>query len=161
LKAFKILIIKYNNITLHLVGKDYRDNYLKDLNSFIHRNQLGEKVFYYGEQQDVTSFLLTMDIGILSSSSEGLPVALLEYGRARLPVVCTRVGECAELVGKAGKVVSPEDPVSLAEAIRLYLEDETKRKRDASEFHQKIKQKFSEEAIMPEVLSFYQSLNIQ
>ena len=38
-------------------------------------------------------------MGVLSSASEGLPLALLEYGRAGLPVVCTDVGNVSEVVG--------------------------------------------------------------
>ena len=37
-------------------------------------------------------------IGVLASKFEGLPVALLEYGLAKLPVVITDVGECNKVV---------------------------------------------------------------
>jgi glycosyltransferase involved in cell wall biosynthesis len=37
-------------------------------------------------------------IGILTSASEGLPLALLEYGMAKIPVVVTNVGEMPAIV---------------------------------------------------------------
>ena len=59
-------------------------------------------------------FLHGADCGVLSSVSEGLPVSLLEYGMAGLPVIVTDVGQCAEVVGNGrfGRVVPPGKPNS-------------------------------------------------
>jgi glycosyltransferase involved in cell wall biosynthesis len=48
--------------------------------------------FVYGSQQDVENILNQATIAVLSSQSEGLPVALLEYGLYK-PVVVTAVGD--------------------------------------------------------------------
>ena len=53
-------------------------------------------------------------IGVLSSVSEGFPLALVEYGLAGLPVVSTDVGQCSEMLdnGKAGMLVAAGNPGS-------------------------------------------------
>ena len=48
-----------------------------------------------GSVVDTSSLLASADIGVLSSIFEGLPLSLLEYGLAGLPVVVTDVGQSA------------------------------------------------------------------
>src|SRR5690606_11617093 len=105
-------------------------------------------VFLYGEQENIEGLIQQATIGVLSSSSEGLPVSLLEYGRAGIPSVCTQVGEIPNVVGSYGQVVVPENPEALAEGIIVYIENEIKRKEDASEFKKKVLQEFSEKVVI-------------
>ncbi len=119
-----------------------------------------EKVHFYGEQDEVESLLKQADIGVLSSSSEGLPVALLEYGLAGLPVVCTRVGECEAVIGTAGLVVPPKDDEALFVALNNYVENEFERKKDSVAFRHRILEEYSEEAVMEQLLDFYQEFKI-
>ena len=84
--------------TLHLIGKDFNDEYSNTLKVLIKEHQLEENVFIYGQLSNPESVLEQCDIGVLASSSEGLPMALLEYGRAKLAVVVTDVGYCSEVV---------------------------------------------------------------
>jgi glycosyltransferase involved in cell wall biosynthesis len=89
---------------------------IKDLN-------LDDFVFILGPVKDVSEILSQTDIGVLSSISEGLPVSLLEYGLAELPVVCTDVGQCKEVLGngKFGWIVPSNSPKALAEALKQAL----------------------------------------
>ena len=158
LKAFKNLLLKNNQLSLHLVGKDIKDSYSAELNDFIMHNQLNETVFIYGAQSDIAAFLDQADLGVLSSTSEGLPVALLEYGLAGLPVVCTRVGECAEVIGSFGILVPARDPEALAVGIEQYMNDSERRKKDAEAFQKKVLKEYSEEVVIPEVLEFFKEI---
>lgn len=153
LQAIKLLPDEVN-CSLHLVGKDEENNYSAEVKKYIKENFLKNSVFLYGEQEKVMSLLKQADLGVLSSSSEGLPLALLEYGHAGLPVVCTRVGQCAEVVEDKGKVVPPENSEKLAEAMLYYLENETQRIKDSAGFQEKVVREFSEEAVVPEVIFF-------
>ncbi|GHA50313.1 glycosyl transferase [Salinimicrobium marinum] len=156
LRAFKLISDK--DLNLHLIGKDFEDSYSEEIRRFLRENKMENKVFLYGAQENVEDFLIKADIGVLSSSSEGLPVALLEYARAGLPVVCTRVGQCAEVVGNDGILVPSKNPEALAEAIFEYMADEGKRKVSAESFQDRIMNTFSEDAVLPEVLRFYKSI---
>jgi glycosyltransferase involved in cell wall biosynthesis len=82
-------------------------------------------VTLFGIRQDVPEILRGCDIGILSSTSEGLPVALIEYGIAGLAAVATSVGQCPEVLdgGKCGVLVPAADSRALAEAILGLLRD--------------------------------------
>lgn len=153
LEAFLLVRKNYKNISLHIIGKTTEKEYEEVIVTFIHNNRLEGHVQLYGEQLNIYSFLQMADLGVLSSSSEGLPVALLEYGAAGLPVVCTWVGECQNVIDKNGKLVPPKDPVALAKAIEQYMEDPQERKRDAEAFKKRVKKNFSEEAVLGEVVT--------
>jgi hypothetical protein len=62
-----------------LVGKDFEDVYSQNKKLYSEQH-LEHVVFFYGSQQDVENILNQATIAVLSSQSEGLPVALLEYG---------------------------------------------------------------------------------
>jgi glycosyltransferase involved in cell wall biosynthesis len=159
LKAFKIVLKKYPQCNLYLIGKKYGDKYERQIELFLDKNNLQKKVFLTGEVPNVDQYLRDAKLGILSSDSEGLPMALLEYGIARLPVVCTDVGECAAIIGNYGKIVEVNKPVALAKGILYYLENEEVRKKDAGNFHGVILENFSEDKIIPKILEFYTTLN--
>lgn len=84
--------------TFHLVGKDFEDDYSSKIKKLITEYQLHNNVYVYGSVSDIEKVLSQSNIGILTSSSEGLPVALLEYGLAKLPVVVTAVGEMPSII---------------------------------------------------------------
>ena len=159
LKAFQKLVRIHPTASLHLVGKDEKDTYSKELIKFLKGNDLEEKVHLYGEQDEIKSLLKQADVGVLSSSSEGLPVALLEYGLASLPVICTRVGECEGVVGGAGLVVPPQEPEAMLEALKFYLENEEERGKDSLAFHNRILEFYCEKAVIKRLLRFYQEVD--
>lgn len=159
LKAFDLLKKNGFDCELHLIGKVEPNNYSNQIKTFISDHELKDYVFIYGEQPNSNEFLLSADLGVLSSSSEGLPVALLEYGLAGLPVVCTRVGECAEVIELNGKAVKPGDPEALAEAMKYYMLNDNLRKEDARKFKNTVLSKFSEEVVIPEVINFFKKFH--
>nr|MBA3986036.1 glycosyltransferase [Flavobacteriales bacterium] len=136
--AFARLIKTHPEWTIHLIGKNWDDIYYKQLFKKIYDLELSNSVFYYGSLEDVLGLLNQATIGVLSSASEGLPLALLEYGIAGLPVVITDVGHCREVVQDYGKVVSSQNPEALAEALKLYMEDAELRKADGAAFQKHI-----------------------
>ena len=158
LKAFEMVEKTNPQISLHLLGKDEEGKYSKELKTFVRRNHLEGKVFFYGETKNVPELLLQADLGVLSSVSEGLPLALLEFGRAGLPVICTAVGECPVVVGKEGLLVPPADPFALSDAILIYLKDKKKRKAATENYQKKILEEYSEKNILPEVENFYEKI---
>jgi glycosyltransferase involved in cell wall biosynthesis len=87
--------------------------------------QLGihERVFFLGEREDVSDLLTLLDVFVLPSVSEGMPITILEAMAAAKPIVATRVGGIPDTVseGQTALLVEPKDANALAEAIiRLY-----------------------------------------
>jgi glycosyltransferase involved in cell wall biosynthesis len=60
---------------------------------------------------------------IMSSLTEGMPLALLEALQWRIPILATRVGAIPELLegGRRGELVAPGDAVALAEGLKRVL----------------------------------------
>ena len=144
--------------SLHLVGENPKTSYSQSVLNKIDDSPRKRDIFYYGSQASVFSLLLNADLGVLSSVSEGLPLALLEYGMAGLPVISTEVGECTEVVGDTGKLVTPGDADALAKEMNFYLENKKLRLQDAKKFHQRIEEHYSSKKILQEVLNFYREV---
>lgn len=158
LKAFEILSVKYPDITLHLIGGEDYVSYASDIKAFIEKTLLKGKVILYGTQSNIPDLLTQADLGVLSSSSEGLPVALLEYASAGLPVVCTRVGECSEVIGDNGKLVPPRDFHALAEAIDYYYINKKKREEDGKVLQEKVSREYSEAVVLQQVVKIFRKI---
>lgn len=158
LKAFKIVCDKHPGWTLHLVGMDFMDVYADEIKSFVAEHNLIPCVFLYGSRPDTQHILKQATIGVLSSKSEGLPVALLEYGLAKLPVVVTDVGECGTVVTNLenGMVVPPKNEVKLAEALMFLMENENKRKEFGENVYHKVNLNYSQSAFITQLIALYQ-----
>ena len=78
-----------------------------------------ESVRFLGTVTDIGSFYRVLDGFVLSSVSEGLPMAILEAMAAGLPIIATRVGAIPEALGEgtAGVLVNPSDEIALAEEL--------------------------------------------
>lgn len=92
----------------------------------IRQYRLEDHIYLAGAQADVLPYLAAMDIGVLSSLSEGFSNSLLEYMASGLPSVATEVGGNREALGitgeeepgcEAGILVPPNDPAALSQAI--------------------------------------------
>jgi len=114
---------------LLLIGLGGDASYSASVQEVIQRLDLAGNVSILGERRDVPAILRASDIGVLSSASEGLPLSLLEYGTAGLPVVATEVGQCPEVLdfGRAGILVPPAAPAQLAEALLALLRSPQRR----------------------------------
>jgi len=86
---------------------------------------VAERVTVTGRVPDVEPYYAAADLFVSSSVREGLPITLLEAMAASLPIVATDIPGVRELVSdEVGRLVPPEDPQILAEAIAAVLDDE-------------------------------------
>lgn len=130
LEAFKLVLLKHHEWTLHLIGKDYDDEYSKSIAEFIKKNNIHNNVFLYGVCSDIKNILRQSDIGVLSSKSEGLPIALLEYGLEKLCVVVTDVGECSAVLNQVNSdfLVEANNSILFAEGVNKIIDFSDKEK---------------------------------
>lgn len=98
LSVAKLLKDSHPDWTFHLVGKDFKDNYSASLQKEIYDRALEGNVYLYGSCNDVAAILKQSSMGLITSLSEGLPVALLEYGNFEIPVVSSSVGDIINVI---------------------------------------------------------------
>ena len=96
-----------------------------------HRLQLGDRLVFAGQRDDVLRILAGADVFVLASRQEGLPVVLMEATSVGLPIVATAVGGVPEVLtdGIDGLVVPPGDPQALADALSRVITDPELRSR--------------------------------
>ncbi len=157
LKAFKKNHKKHPEATLHLLGSFNEDEYYRLIEEYIKSEQICSSVYIYGTVYQVMDVLKQADIGVLSSKSEGLPLALIEYGIAGLPVVCTNVGECKEVVGDFGLLANPQNHEEINQALSIYLTQKERRLSDAKGFGLRIRSRYEANIVLPKLIDFYYS----
>lgn len=158
LKAFKIVVEQKPDSSLYLIGENYEDAYSKKIYEFLFKNDLQDRVVLTGKETNVFKYLNNAKVGVISSNSEGLPMALLEYGMAGIAVVTTDVGACGEVLGENGKIVDKNNPTALAENLIFYLKNEDQRKCDAERFNKFVKQNYSDRTIIPQIIEYYSEI---
>jgi glycosyltransferase involved in cell wall biosynthesis len=157
LKAFLLVHKKQTDWTLHLVGMDLQDDYAAQIKAYIKLQNLQNHVFLYGSCADTYHVLKQATIGVLASLSEGLPVALLEYGLAKLPVVVTNVGECSTVVTDKvnGLVVPKNDALTLSKAILALIESNEMRQLYGLELYKNVTQKYGAKTYIEQLRLIY------
>ena len=158
-KAFSKVIEKHPDWTLHCVGKNLMDAYSYKVKKLKDTLGLTQHVFFYNEAIDVAHILKQSTIAVLSSKSEGLPLALLEYGLAGLPTVVTNVGHCKEVVGTtAGKLIPAQNPTALTQGLVALIEDKALRETLGHNLKEKVTSNFSETAVLNTLQNIYSAL---
>ena len=120
LLAAKFVHDQYPNAHFIWVGDGPLED---DLHKKIKEFGLQEVFHLVGYQSNVKDFLQAMDIFVLSSTSEGLSISMLEAMASGLPVISTLVNGAAETIsdGETGFLVPIGDSEKLAEAILKLL----------------------------------------
>jgi glycosyltransferase involved in cell wall biosynthesis len=103
-----------------LVGGGYQRDEIERLAA-----RSGADVRLLGVRDDARVLTASLDVFVMPSRSEGLPVALLEAMALGRPIVATRAGGIPEVVrdGLTGLLVPADDPPALARAIVRLLSD--------------------------------------
>jgi glycosyltransferase involved in cell wall biosynthesis len=121
---------------------------------------LESSVELVGEVADVRPFLAEADIFVLSSRSEGMPLAVLEAMAAGLPVVASDVGGLGEVVvdGETGFLVPPGDPAELSRKLALLTGDADRRIAFGAAGYRRAEERFSLPRWREAHLELYRSL---
>ena len=161
IEAIRILKTKINDpFQLICAGSDLNDDYSLKLKHKVKAYNLENIITFNGAVKNISSLLEQASLGVLSSQSEGLPVSLLEYGLAALPVVVTDVGQCAEVVGngKYGLVVPPSNPEKLAASIQWHLHNRQSSMEMGHSFRKQVEDEYGSMRFMEDYTQFIHSL---
>ncbi len=155
--VFKELVRDFPDLRLIIVGEG---SLRGSLEKQVHQSGLNDSVNFMGISDDMPRMLALMDIFVLPSLGEGLPMALLEAMAAKVPVVATRVGDIPKVIshGTNGFLVPSADKVALKEALSKLLRDENKREFFAKNGYFTVSQDFSSQNMARKYVNIYQSL---
>ena len=119
-----------------------------------------ESCIFTGFVKNIEDALSVLDIGVLTSEREGLPLTLLEYMASSKPIIATDVGGVGEVVkdGENGFLVPSGDHNALAGRINALLEDQALASRLGANGRALLGEKFSEDVMMNRIESLYDEL---
>lgn len=140
-----------------IVGKgDLED----ELRRQVELNDMSHLVHFAGSIDDVSVCLRLFHVGVLTSESEGLSNALIEYADAGVPAVVFDVGGNNEVVedGVTGEVVKEMNIEKMAVAICHFLDDEGLRSSYSAAARERARQLFSAEETVEKTQAFFESI---
>ncbi|QOJ36794.1 MAG: glycosyltransferase family 4 protein [Nitrospira sp.] len=157
LEAFKLLRGFLPNAKLFLVGDGLL---LGQLQAEARRLEVEHAVIFTGHQEQVANFINMMDVFVLPSLHEGIPMVLLEALALGRPVIASRVGGIPEVIThrENGLLVEPGDPWSLADAVSELHRDQTLAGRIGRTGRSTVESEFTANRMVSKTLSLYQSL---
>ena len=120
LEAMRILVSKQIDTHLVILG----DGPLrKQLEGMVAEYKIQKNVDFVGHQSTVSDFIEAMDIFVLPSLHEGIPMVLLEAMALSRPIVASKTGGVPEVIqhGENGLLVEPGNPEAIAEAIETLI----------------------------------------
>lgn len=160
IRAMALVIGQVPAAHLLLVGAASGQAYGDLIRREIAQRNLAQNVSMLGLRSDVPAILRACDVAVISSASEGLPLALIEYGMAGLPTVATRVGQCAEVLdeGRVGLLVPPRSPDHLAEALLSLLKSPERRAAFGEKFRHRVRQVYSADTIVNRISQIYETV---
>jgi glycosyltransferase involved in cell wall biosynthesis len=116
LRAFSAVVAEIPHAQLRIAGDGPMRGRIEERAREL---KLAESVTFLGPVADVAQFLSQLDIFVLSSLIEGMPISILEAMAAGLPIVSTRAGGVGEAAveGQNANLVDPGDAPGLADAM--------------------------------------------
>jgi glycosyltransferase involved in cell wall biosynthesis len=117
-------------------------------------------VIFTGVREDLPEVYKAMDVFVLPSLREGVPMALLEAMAMEVPVIATNVGGVPYVIESEdlGLLVPPADAEALAEKILLLLRNPTLRVRMGEKAREGIVERFSARSLCTRYLEVYRKV---
>jgi glycosyltransferase involved in cell wall biosynthesis len=159
-EAANIIKDKFPKAKILLIG-DKGDGVIKtQTESHIKKLGLENNLKILGFRNDVCHVLRNIDIFMLASISEGLPISVVEAMMASRPIIATDVGGLSEIVnnGVSGFLVKPNDPIALADKIIELAADKQLRIDMGNKGYQIAKEKLSVETMIAQYQNLYEEL---
>lgn len=122
IQAMPRILAVHPEATLLLAGEGMLEDALR---AEVASLGISHAVQFLGLRHDICEILRTLDVFVLPSIWEGLPIVILEAMAARCPIVSTAVGGIPDALsgGTSGMLVAPQDPAALASAVLDQLGD--------------------------------------
>lgn len=158
-KAHDVLlrtVARLNRPRLHLVLAGSDEGTEGAARALARQLGIAERTHFLGFRRDAAAVLAALDVLVMPSRQEGLPVALLEAMALGRPVVATRVGGIPQVVtdGADGLLVPAGDEDALVAAVRRVLDDP----QLATQLGARARHTVAERFGLPAMVAAYQAL---
>jgi len=122
----------------------------RELEALVTEFNLGAKVLFAGRQQDPAPYLSMLDVFVMSSLTEQVANAQLEAMACGLPVICTDVGDCRQLLGDAaeGCVAATGDQQGYAVILRRFAAHAGLRSESGAANRTRVVERYSKEGMV-------------
>lgn len=159
LKSMPQVIEKFPHVKLMIIGNGFQKEYLE---RFCSNLGISEQVTFLGRKTpaEVIGFLRNIDLFVLASNWEGFGIVVLEAMAEAKPVIATNVEGLPEVVedGQTGFLVSPVQPIELANRIIELLNDRGLSKRMGIKGRERVEAMFSLNSMISKLEGLYQKL---
>ena len=157
IRAVERVVARRPEARLVLVGEGPETASIRDLTR---QSGLGPNVRFLGLRADVARLLSAADIGLLTSVSEGIPLAVIEVMAAGKPIVSTDVGGVCEVVedGRTALLAPSGDDAVLAEHILRLAADPALREQMGRLGRERAESVFSERRMHDGYLRLYEDM---
>jgi glycosyltransferase involved in cell wall biosynthesis len=120
----------------------------------------GEKFFFPGFLSDISGIYAILDIFVLPSLNEGLPMVLLEAMASAKPIIATCLGAVPTVLkhDHSGILIRPGDHRELRESILELLANPQKARKLADNARHRVVQDFSSKTMAERYIEVYQAV---
>ncbi len=166
IQGFAVAKTTCKNTVLYIMGPfDEDPEYFMECKQLVVNLDLEDVVFT--GRVNISEYIGKMDILVLSSISEGQPLAILEGMASKKPTIATDVGSCKDLIhgngdnyGDAGIIVSVMNPVELGNAIIQLCKDKDAREGMGKSAFMRVTNLYTKEKLVEAYRNLYSAYEI-
>jgi len=118
---------------------------------------LGSQIRFLGHIEEISLLYPALDVLLLPSRYEGLPITVLEAMAVGLPIIASRLDGIAEVLvdGESGYLVEPGDRDAFVACVHRSISDPDRSRRYSEVALAKVREEHSAEAMTRAVESIY------
>ena len=157
LRAAPSILDKYPNAKFVIIGKG---PLRLDLEKLVNGMGIANNVNFLGFISNIWKVFKNIDILVHPSTTEGLPIVLLEAALAGIPIAASRVGGIPELIRhqKEGLLFNPFSESEIIQAVLFLVNDPSMAFRLASQARERIITEFSEKSMINKIDTVYKEV---
>ena len=159
LKAVPQVVSQDDSVRFVLVGGEELPGEMAQMEDIVGRERIGAWVKLLGEvkREEVPRLLGLADLFLLPSYIEGMPLAILEAMRCKVPVISTKVGGIPETITNeiSGLLIEPGAPDQITRAVLRLRRDPELRGRLAQRAAEVFEERFAFSRGIGEIRSLY------
>jgi glycosyltransferase involved in cell wall biosynthesis len=157
LKVFATCVREHPHLRLLLVGDGPEKGHLEAL---CQERNIRSYVVFAGQQENVLPYLRAMDMFLLTSFREQMPLTVLEAMAVKVPIVSTRVGEIPHVIddGVNGFIHEMDAPIETFVQSLFVLLSPTRRVSMGEAARQKVVEGFQEQGMVQQYKTLIQAL---